>query len=100
SQTWPVPGLVGAAAALARVAQTASVCRTEARKGATSKQARNATRWRNGRRTDTRWRGFFAWPPRAFLTPEDGQPRSVRLLLGLLQQRRHVGPPLGERLLL
>src|SRR5436309_13727832 len=38
--------------------------------GASSRQARKATRWRNVRRTDTRCRGFFAWPSGAFLTPE------------------------------
>src|SRR5262245_28997360 len=37
---------------------------------------------------------------RQAIAPRDGGPRSFRLLLGLLQQSRHVGPQLGERLLL
>jgi hypothetical protein len=44
--------------------------------GASSSQARNATRRRNVRRTDTHCRGFFAWPQGALLTAEDGQPPS------------------------
>src|SRR5262249_61348860 len=32
------------------------------------------------------------------IAPRGGGPRSFRLLLGLLQQSRHVGPQLGERL--